>query len=129
MPVEVRCVLDAIQVFMATPQNPVNVLDANPVCFKTSKAKPHVPPAQSARRPTKKQRRVKTHLGALARLAKNTCMTWDLETNGHAKLALQVQSATQILAGPPCKSWKAIGSFLGTKNKSHLLPNARFPLA
>ena len=56
-------------------------------------------------------------------------MTWDLETNGRAKRALQVQSATQILAGPPCKSWKAIGPYLGTRNKPHPLPNARFPPA
>ena len=56
-------------------------------------------------------------------------MTWDLETNGHAKRALQGQYATRVPAGPPCKSWKAIGSYLGTRNKSHPLPNARFPLA
>ena len=56
-------------------------------------------------------------------------MTWDLETNGRAKRVLPVQCATQIPAGPPCKSRKAIGSSLGTRNKLHPLPNARFPLA
>jgi hypothetical protein len=75
MPVEVRCALGAILVCTATPQNPVNVPPANPVSFKTSRAKLRVPSAQSARRPTAKQRRVKTHLGALAKLAKNTCTT------------------------------------------------------
>ena len=125
----VRCVLGAILAPMATPYTPVFVHDAHPVSFKTSKAKSHAPPAQSASRPTTNQRRVKIHLGALVKLAMNTCMTWDLETNGRAKRALQVQSATQILAGPPCKSWKAIGSYLGTRSKSRPLPNARFPPA
>ena len=73
--------------------------------------------------------RVKTHLGALAKLAKNTCMTWDFEKNGHAKRALRVQCASQMPVGPPCKPGKAIGSYLGTRNKLHPLPNARFPLA
>ena len=129
MLVVVRSASDAILVFMATPQKLVNVPPANPVAFKTSKGKPRVLGVQSARRPTAKQRRVKTLLGALAKLVKSTCMTWDLETNGRAKRALLVLSATQIPAGPPCKSWKAIGSYLGTRNKSHPLPNARFPLA
>ena len=104
MPVEVRRVSGAILVLMATPHNPVNVPPANPVSFKTSRAKPRVLPAPSARHRTVKQRHVKTRLGARAKLAKNTCMTWDLETNGRAKRALQAPRATQIPAGPPCKS-------------------------
>ena len=128
MLVVVRSASDAILAFMATLKTPAFAPNANPV-FKTSRAKPHVLPAPPARRPTTNQRRVKTHRGAPATLAKNTCMTWDLETNGLAKRALQGQCATQIPAGPPCKSWKAIGSYLGTRNKSHPLPNARFPLA
>ena len=128
MPVVVRSASDAILAFMATLKTPAFAPNANPV-FKTSRAKPRVLPAPPARRPTAKQRRVKTHRGAPATLAKNICMTWDLETNGLAKRALQGQYATRVPAGPPCKSWKAIGSYLGTRNKSHPLPNARFPLA
>ena len=128
MLVVVRSASDAILAFMATLKTPAFAPNANPV-FKTSRAKPRVLPAPPARRPTTNQRRVKTHRGAPATLAKNICMTWDLETNGLAKRALQGQCATQIPAGPPCKSWKAIGSYLGTRNKSHPLPNARFPLA
>jgi hypothetical protein len=66
-----------------------------------NKAAKHVP--TKVKNPTTKQRRVKTHLGALAKLAKNTCMTWDLETDGRAKRALRVQCASQIPVGPPCK--------------------------
>ena len=128
MPVVVRSASDAILAFMATLKTPAFAPNANPV-FKTLRAKPRVLPAPPARRPTTNQRRVKTHRGAPATLAKNICMTWDLETNGLAKRALQGQCATQILAGPPCKSWKAIGSYLGTRTKSRPLPNARFPLA
>ena len=102
--VEVRYALGAILVLMAMPRNPVFVCHANPVCFKTSRAKPRVLPAPSARHRTVKQRHVKTRLGARAKLAKNTCMTWDLETNGRAKRALQAPCATQIPAGPPYKS-------------------------
>ena len=94
--VEVRSALGAILVLMAMPRNPVFVCHANPVCFKTSRAKPRVPPVLPARRPTLKQRRVKTHHGALAILAKNTCMTRDLETNGHAKLAPTVRIAVPL---------------------------------
>jgi hypothetical protein len=128
MPVVVRSASDAILAFMATLKTPAFAPNANPV-FKTSRAKPRVLPAPPARRPTTNQRRVKTHRGAPATLAKNICMTWDLETNGLAKRALQGQCATQIPAGPPCKSGKATGSSLGTQNKPHPLPNARFPLA
>ena len=56
-------------------------------------------------------------------------MTWDLKTNGRAKRALQAPCATQIPDGPPCKSGKVIGSYLGTRIKPHPLPNARFPPA
>ena len=129
MPMEIRCVLGAILVFTATTHNLVNALPANSVASKTSRAKPRVLNAQSAKLQMKCALIVKTHLGALAKLAKNTCMTWDLETNGRAKRALQAPCATQIPVGPPCKSRKAIGSSLGTQNKPHPLPNARFPLA
>jgi hypothetical protein len=71
MLVEVRSALDAILAFMAMPHNPDFVLNANLVSFKTSRAKSRVLPAWSARRPTTKQRLVKNHLGAPAKLAKN----------------------------------------------------------
>ena len=113
---------------MATQETPGNALHAPRVSIKTPRAKPRVLPALSAQRPTMNQRRVKTHIGALAKLAKNTCMTLDHEINGNAESVLLVQYAMQILAGLPCKSWKAIGPYLGTRNNSHPLPNARFPL-
>jgi hypothetical protein len=104
IPVEIRCALGAILVFTATTHNLVNALPANSVASKTSRAKPRVLIAQLAKLQMKCALIVKTHLGALVNLAKNTCMTWDLETNGHAKRALPVQSATPTPAGPPCKS-------------------------
>ena len=102
--VEVLRVLGAILVYLVVRKVFAKHAQLDSIKIPKVKLSAVKPATRQQKYPTKTVPGVNCRRGARAKPAKNTCMTWDLETNGCAESALQVPCATQIPAGPPCKS-------------------------